>query len=513
MFSELMMKVSKKQIFGNASSKNNNLQPDKWNFEADVVVIGFGAAGASTAITANNLGARVIILEKAPKGQEGGNSRVAAQGYLNPSSVKKGAEYLTALCGPYTVPKSMILAWADEMSKNNEWLKSIGGNPQEHQHPPTGIEFPDLPGSESVHKFHEGPIQGYSNTWKVFEHAVKRLPIKILYETPCEELIQNHISKEILGVKAVKGQNSIFVKACKAVVLTCGGFENNQEMIRNYLPPGMPYCYPSGSPYNEGDGIKMSLAVGADLWHMNNFSGPQMALKVSDYKTTFSLSALHFKTEIPGGMIVVGPNGKRFIDEKFKTLHGKVNVNGSWIQNILPCPMFMIFDRILFSSGPLYDKTPRHGWAQIMEGYNWSEDNSSELEKGWIKKSNTIAELAKSIKLDPIILEKTVNNWNIYCKSRKDLDFGRTKMFTPIKEKPFYAVELSPTLFNTQGGPRRNEKCQILQPDGKTIPRLYSAGELGSIYSYLYQGSGNIGECMATGRISARNAIAEKPWK
>jgi FAD binding domain len=46
------------------------------------------------------------------------------------------------------------------------------------------------------------------------------------------------------------------------VVLTCGGFENNQEMIRNYLP-GVPYCYTSGSPYNEGDGIAMAMSVGA----------------------------------------------------------------------------------------------------------------------------------------------------------------------------------------------------------------------------------------------------------
>jgi len=85
-------------------------------------------------------------------------------------------------------------------------------------------------------------------------------------------------------------------------------------------------------------------------------------------------------------------------------------------------------------------------------------------------------------------------------------------MLAPIKKVPFYVVELSPSMFNTQGGPRRNEKGQILRPDGTPIPRLYSAGELGSIYSYLYQGSSNIGECLAFGRISARNAVAEKPW-
>ena len=120
-------------------------------------------------------------------------------------------------------------------------------HPQEHQHPPVGIEFPDLPGSGCVHKFHDGPTYGYSYTWKRFESLARQRPISIFYETPGRELIQSDITKEILGVRAQQGNKSIYVKARKAVVLTCGGFENNQEMVRNYLP-GIPYCYTSGSP-------------------------------------------------------------------------------------------------------------------------------------------------------------------------------------------------------------------------------------------------------------------------
>ena len=100
------------------------------------------------------------------------------------------------------------------------------------------------------------------------------------------------------------------------VVLTCGGFENNQEMIRNYLP-GVPCCYTSGSPYNEGDEIAMATAVGAP---------------------TFGT----FSKQMPGGVIVVGPDARRFADEKYKTRHGKVPVNGRWLPLSTPCPMFMI---------------------------------------------------------------------------------------------------------------------------------------------------------------------------
>ena len=309
--------------------------PHQWGVEADVVVVGFGAAGMAAAVTAHDLGAKVVILEKAPEGQEGGNTRVAGQGYLNTSSAESAVAYLTALCGPYTVPETMVRVWAEEMGENNAWLRSLGGDPQEHQHPPVGIEFPDLPGSDCVHKFHDGPTYGYSYTWKLFERLVKERPIPILYETPGRELIQNDITKEILGVRALKGGEPITVKASKGVVLTCGGFENNQEMIRNYLP-GVPYCYTSGSPYNEGDGITMAMSVGADLWHMNNYAGPSMALKVPEVPTTFSMQALHYSKELPGGAIVVGPDGRRFTDEKFKTRHGKVPVNGNWLPLATP---------------------------------------------------------------------------------------------------------------------------------------------------------------------------------
>ena len=61
-----------------------------------------------------------------------------------------------------------------------------------------------------------------------------------------------------------------------------------------------------------------------DLWHMNNYAGPSMGLKVPEYKTTFSLTPLHFSHEQAGGMICVGPDGGRFCDEKLRTMHGKI---------------------------------------------------------------------------------------------------------------------------------------------------------------------------------------------
>src|SRR5258707_12884894 len=105
--------------------------PHEWDVEADVVVVGFGAAGVAASVTAHDLGAKVVVLEKAPEGQEGGNTRVAGQGYLNTSSVEKAAAYLTALCGRYTVPEATVQVWAERMGRNNAWLEGLGGGRQE----------------------------------------------------------------------------------------------------------------------------------------------------------------------------------------------------------------------------------------------------------------------------------------------------------------------------------------------------------------------------------------------
>ena len=486
--------------------------PDHWDMEADVVVVGFGGAGFAAAVTAHDLGQNVLILEKAPDGQHGGNTKVAGQGYLNTSDPIEAAKYLRALCGPFAVPEEMVLTWADEMCRNNDWLSSIGADPQEHQHQPVGIEFPELPGAFSTHKFHDGPKYGYSLTWKKFESLVRERPIRIEFETPGQELIQDGATGEIRGIWAArKDGERLAINARKGVILTCGGFENNQEMIRSYLP-GVPYCYTSGSPYNEGDGVTMGLSVGADLWHMNNYAGPSMALKVPDVPTSLSMQNLHYSKVIPGGMIVVGPDGTRFCDEKYKTRHGKVQKNGSWMPLSTPCPMYMIVDHQNFSAGPLYDGNPSHGWTQIVEQPEWSDDNSTEVAKGWVKQGKTLADLAAVIDVDPDALTASVHRWNQDAQSGEDQEFGRTLMLEPFGDGPYYAVEMSPSMLNTQGGPRRNEHAEIVRPNGQPIGRLYSAGELGSIYSYLYQGTGNIGECLVFGRIAGRNAARQQAW-
>ena len=160
-------------------------------------------------------------------------------------------------------------------------------------------------------------------------------------------------------------------------------------------------------------------------------------------------------------------------------------------------------------------------------GYRWNKDNSKEVEKGWILKADTIRDLAEKIRNTPDnygrmgtnTLEKTVNRWNKYVQAKNDPEFHRHipleregRGMEMIENPPFYAMECWPVIINTQGGPERNEKYQIVDTCGKPIPRLYSAGELGSFYVHLYQQAGNISECIYGGDAAGRNAAAEKPW-
>ena len=120
--------------------------------------------------------------------------------------------------------------------------------------------------------------------------------------------------------------------------------------------------------------------------------------------------------------------------------------------------------------------------------------------------------MAKRISIDASTLEDTIARYNDYCKAGEDSDFGRPKeLLKAIEGPPYYALQLWPSLINTQGGPRRDKEARVLDPDGKPIPRLYAAGELGSIWGYLYQDSTNLPESIVFGRIAGINAATSPP--
>lgn len=469
-----------------------------WNAVYDVVVVGFGGAGGTSAITAADLGANVLLVDKAPEGHEGGNTRYALQAILSLQGKDAAMTYFKALRGPYDQSEAIIEAFVDKSLETAEWLEKMeAGKLIYLSKIPASLPEFDFEGGESTAAvLIDGEIFT-SKFWNLIKNSVEKRAekIEVWYNAPGKELIQDPVSKTIIGVRIEKDGEMLNIRALNGVVLSTGGFEANQKMVANYL--NLPELYPMGSTYNTGDGILMAQAVGADLWHMGTYNGGYLNFKAPGADRVFVVQ-LRGEQELGGqNCIFVGGDATRFVDESVAARHGYLDFHGRWITGQVPDRVFAIFDETARGFGRIYRP--------------FSEGNLDEIEKGWILKADSIEELAKLIDLDPDALSAEVAKFNGYCSDGKDQVFGRNpKTLKPIETGPFYAMRLYNSVINTQGGPRRNERAEVIDTQGNPIPHLYSAGELGSIFPNIYQGAGNLAECIAFGRIAGENAAQVK---
>lgn len=477
----------------------------------DVVVIGYGAAGATAAITAHDNGASVIILEKMAAG--GGNSRAGGGNIIVPRD-KKFADYLDKLSFN-TTEREIIDTFVEGAIEIEDWVKKMGGElvPSEAVSPwyprkrrGSAISFPQVPGAENVDRLYfKGPeqIMPAKRMWQFLSSNVERRGIKVMLNTPAKELVKNQ-KGEGAGVIAESGGQTISIKARKGVILTCGGYENNPAMKWDNLPVKAPTMF-IGNPGNTGDGIRMVQKIGGALWHMSR-STTVIGYKAPDYEASF------FVTFMAPGFIYVDKYGRRLIDEAKYFGHEFVDYVSFLDTKRLEypyVPLYAIFDEEVRRRAPLCHGTSGYN----TDKYKWSLDNKAEIEKGWIIEAKSVRQLAKRLSMDESTLENTVARYNELCKAGKDTDFGRAKEHLKPLKSLFYAISLWPTLLNTQGGPRRDKEARVLDPDGKPIPRLYVAGELGSIWGFLYQTACNIAECIVFGRIAGRNAASNLPME
>lgn len=474
-----------------------------WDAEYDVVVIGYGMAGAATAIQAAEDGAKVLLLEKAPEGHEGGNSRYAGQAFLHINAEDRDASiaYLQRIRGRYMTPEDDVLeAFTDKVITGAEWAQNLGGNAVIN--PAPGGEFKDIPGNELMHYWTINGKLFDAGGYKWLQNCVeeRKDSIDVWFEAPGQSLIQDAATGIIHGVVVNADGQSYNVRAKNGVVLCTGGFENNQQMIQDFLQ--LPYGYTKGALYNTGDGIKMAMEVGADLWHMGNIAGPDLNAIDKETGRAYGYTIHGPQPKLStaftlNSVLYVGADGTRFVDESVSTGHGFINFHGMKLRMPVSLPAYCVFD----------------AKALAKTIYNaWGEDKSDEIAEGIIIEAATLAELAEKLGLPEGSLDATVTQYNEFCANGEDIVFHRTPdTLIPFEEEgPYYAFEVVPTFTNTQGGPRRNAEGQVISVDGNPIPHLYSAGECGSIWGDIYQGCGNLAECLAFGRISGENAAAVK---
>jgi succinate dehydrogenase/fumarate reductase flavoprotein subunit len=486
-----------------------------WDRETDVLVVGFGAAGANAAIAAHDAGARVLIIEK--MGVPGGNSGVCAGAMLIPESIEDAIRYYRALSFG-TVDEKMIRAFAEAIVGIPRLLTELGAEfTVRRKDPPY---FPSLLNAK-VRRIQFSPtgVEGFH----FLENLVRARGIEVRFHTRATALIQDPLTREVIGIKAEGKEKKITLKARRGVVLACGGYEYSQEILADFNFPGLTdFIFPWGTPGNTGDGIRMASEAGAALWHMASVEWGGLCARIPSKELGMAIGFGLGRAMPEGGFLFVNQYGKRFMQENKNLIHRKdplevlsFDHERAAYRNL---PAYMVFDEAYRRKGPIASRLEHFqelwggpvGYPVVHGIYDWSTDNRAEMQKGWVLQADTLDDLAMKIGVDAMGLGQTIRNFNRACGEGTDSEFGRAReSLAPLAVPPFYAVELALTLVNTQGGPKHNEDGQVLDFRNEPIPRLYAAGELGSFFGFLYQGGSNYPEAWAFGQIAGKKAAAE----
>ncbi len=470
-----------------------------WDGEYDVVVAGFGFAGATASVSAADAGASVLMVDKAPEGKQGGNSRVCGQMFVYGAEDEEATyTYYKQLAGDMDTPEAMLKLYTKQVAHMYDFVAELTGLDKGNfvnvkDHPRFGYMSPEYPEFEGADKISltgisENDIANGALYNNMVGQVTKRADkIDVWFETPAVKLIQDPQSKTILGVTVEREGKALNIRAKNGVVLATGGFENNPEMVEDYLGLGKSGYF--GGGYNTGDGITMAMEVGADLWHMEAYEGYIFALYNEEHNQSVSGPSAPMLT---GSAIVVGANGDRFLreDETAMARHGHLSYGGVWKNPSCPVDFYSVMDADNYAAAVEAGLDPNFEYTYT---------------------GATLEEMAAAAGIDAEGLKTTIEGFNMFAELGVDYAFDRpAATMEAFGEGPYYAVKLKTMVFNTQGGPRRNENAEVLNVHGEPIPHLYSAGELGGITAFQYQGGGNVAECLIFGKIAGENAAAAK---
>jgi succinate dehydrogenase/fumarate reductase flavoprotein subunit len=459
--------------------------------EVDVLVVGFGAAGATAAITAHDAGASVAVIEKTSAG--GGNC-VHSGGFLFELDGPRAVDHLDALCFG-TTDRDVLEAYADGLPEVPGFLESLGGTAAPVDFDAFGgmlPSWPHFPGAghvgyrQFVAATGERPGPGL---WRVLDAGVRGRDIPVALDTRVVDLVLD--GDRVVGAVVERDGERRRIGARAGVILASGSFEANPELRDTYLPLRLASV---GHQGNTGDTLDLARQVDASLWHMSAFFG-WLSFVHPDYPVAFTLDV-----HAPSFMCLDG-DGRRFADETGWEVHDRVRALTAYLPrraNRPRMPGWIVFDEAARRSGPL------HGIVGSPNGYRWSPDNSAEVRAGWIVRGDDAAGLAAATGLDPAVVESTLDGYADAVARGRDDEFGRAAQTLAPLTPPLYAIAMTPAVATASGGPRRDARARVVRAGGRPIPGLFAAGAAGSIWGHLTEHGGGLTDAIVFGRIAGR---------
>lgn len=532
-----------------------------WAREADVLIVGTGAAALSAAVAAVDAGSSVILVEKGPTyggttaKSEGGiwvpnNRFLRARGVVD--AREDALRYMARCARPqlynataprFGMPESeyrLMEAFYDNAAPTFDFLEKVGAlKTTQILLLPDYLETPENKVPMGRHIMAERPDGQYGMGVELVRQLKTWLDarkVPVLLKHRVRRLVRNG-NGEIVGLEAVaSGGQVVRMRARKAVVFGTGGYAHNAELMRNFQPA--PIYGTCSVPTSEGDFITIAQAVGAKLGNLNNAWRMQVVLE-----HTLALPSVPRGVWQPPGdsMLIVNKYGRRVVNEKHN-YHDRSRVHFAWDPNRAEFPnqfLFMVYDR---RAAELFAGNFPLPAAGTTAPYVIAGATLEALAQAIQARLDLHAAKWGRVQLQEFsgTLAKTIAEFNRYAVAGVDDEFQRgafewdkawlsytsvpregtawkvgetpSPTMCPLQpEGPYYAIILGSGVLDTNGGPVVNPKAQVVDHSDAPIPGLYGAGNcIASPAAQSYWGGGcTLGLAITYGHIAGVNAARE----
>jgi fumarate reductase flavoprotein subunit len=472
--------------------------------QADVVVIGSGAAGMAAAVTAAEGGAKVAVFEKQRSlggttnflhgvfAAESDMQRERFIDFTRDEAFRSIMDYSHWKANPW-----LVRAIVDESAATIRWLQE------------RGVVFTDasinMLGCPRTYHIVKGRGEAII---KALVTQAKNKGAEVLPGVPVTGLLKE--GGRVSGVLVDNDGGEVEV-ACKAVMVATGGFANNKEWIKKYcgLELGVDVI-PIGNTGKMGDGIRMAWEAGAAEEGVEVLEifrvvpvGPEFA----------TYSELEMAATQPD--LWLTPEGRRFCDETIGYWDTHIgNANVKWGKNGYT---WSVFDDSIIQK-IMEEGITKNISVEFLPGYkpqNIHKEIEAAIENGSteVVMADSVEGLAGRMGVEPAVLRTTVDEYNAACSDHRDPVFAKDRKYLrPLLGPRYYAVKGRTVFLGTMGGIRINEKTEVIDKKNAVIPGLYAGGfDAGGMYgdSYPIKGSSGLASAFAlsSGRIAGRSIL------